>query len=561
MGEHRTDAVDVEFDARARMRDGVTLRANVYRPRGAGPWPTLLTRTPYDKNDLNQYAWCGLDPVHVARRGFMVVIQDVRGRFASEGGWDPFRFERQDGYDTVEWAAGLRGSNGRVGMFSASYCGNTQWLAAAAQPPSLSVISPALTWAEPMDGLFRRGGALELGLALRWAVEHGLDTVRRRERDDSGRHAAVGALTDEWDRLEDDGYWALPVNDVAVLRKHGVPALGGLRPIDNTEAAEWSRVTCAYGQVQVPTLHTGGWFDIFVQGTLDNYAAMAAAGRESRLVVGPWAHETFSSPIGQLRFGQHAARDGGSVFEFGDWRDLQLAWFRSHLQPDAGVELPAAPVRIFVMGRNEWRDEACWPPERAVHQRWYLRDGGALTQTTPRIAEAASGFTYNPVHPVPTVGGHGVPLRGYRAGPIDQAEVEARRDVLLFTSEPLPDDLEGTGPVRVVLYAESSAPSTDWVARLCDVHPDGRSFNLCDGILRITRDADTCQRHEIDLWSTSNVFLRGHRLRVHVTSSSFPRWDRNLNTGDQTDARCEVARQRIYHDAEHASYVELPVIE
>jgi putative CocE/NonD family hydrolase len=554
------ETVHVEFDAPARMRDGVTLRANVYRPNAPGPWPTLLTRTPYDKNNVQQHVWCGLDPVLTARQGFLVVIQDVRGRFASEGDWDPLRCEREDGYDSVEWAASLAGSNGHVGMFSASYCGNTQWSAAAERPPSLTAISPAFTWAEPLDGLFGRGGALELGLALRWAVEHGLDTVGRRERDEATRQERLNALIDEWDRLEGDGYWTLPVDDIAVLHRHGVPALGGLGPIDNADAVGWSRVTGAYEQVTVPTLHTGGWYDIFSQGTLDNYAAMAATGADARLVIGAWAHESFADPIGQLRFGQRAARDGGRVYDGGDWRDLQLGWFRQHLDPDAGVHLPPAPVRIFVMGRNEWRDEPGWPLERSVQQPWYLRSGGGLTTAAPAVAEPPSEFAYDPARPVPTVGGHGVPLRGYRAGPIDQAEIEGRDDVRVYTSEPLWEDVEVTGRVTVVLHAQSTAPSTDWVARLCDVHPDGRSFNLCDGILRIPSGADGRCRYQVDLWSTSNVFLRGHRIRVHVTSSSFPRWDRNLNTGEQNEPHHRVAQQRIFHDADHASYIQLPVI-
>jgi putative CocE/NonD family hydrolase len=499
--------------------------------------------------------------VHAARRGFLVVIQDVRGRFASDGDWEPLRHERDDGYDSVQWAAALPGSNGRVGMFSASYCGNTQWLAAAEQPPALAAISPALTWAEPNDGLFQRGGALELGLALRWATEHGLDTVSRRHRDDSTGEAALGALIDEWDQLEQRGYWELPVTDVAALRRHGIPALGGLGPIDDPAAADRARLNDAYDQVRVPSLHTGGWFDIFLQGTLDNYAAMAAAGTDARLVIGPWAHESFADPVGQQRFGQRAARDGGAVGPMGDWRELQLAWFRRHLLTGSNLALPAAPVRIFVMGRNEWRDEPGWPPQGARSQRWYLREGGQLTTTAPRTAEAASEFLYNPAHPVPSLGGPGVPLAGYRAGPIDQAAIEARSDVLVFTSEPLTKDVEVTGRIRVTLRARSSAPSTDWVARLCDVHPDGRSFNLCDGILRVSRGAQDCTLHEIDLWSTSNVFLRDHRIRVHITSSSFPRWDRNLNTGDQSSPHHQIARQRIQYHVEQPSYIELPVLK
>ncbi|MEU6643353.1 CocE/NonD family hydrolase [Saccharomonospora sp. NPDC046836] len=557
---HGTGSVTVEFDVPARMRDGTTLRANIYRPHGSGPWPTLLMRTPYDKNRQVMDVWCGLDPVQAARQGFLVVTQDVRGRFTSDGDWQPFRYERQDGFDTAEWAAALPGSNGRVGMYSGSYCGNIQWQAAADRPPGLAAISPALTWSEPLEGLLARGGAVELGLALRWALENSVDCLDRAEGDPAEHRRRLDAVAHEWDRLPDLGYWELPVSDVAVLRRHGVPALGGLRDIDNAEAAAWSRITDLYDEVAIPSLHTAGWYDIFLQGTLDNYTAMAARGREANLVVGPWTHHAFGDPVGQQSFGMRAMRNGFPVHRHGDWNDLQLAWFRRHLTTEpAGGELDA-PVRIFVMGRNEWRDEAQWPPARAIAQRWYLHAGGTLTPERPQMREDVTGFQYDPTHPVPTVGGHGVLWPGSPSGPMDQAAVEARDDVLVFTSPRLSHDLDVTGRVRVVLYASSSAPSTDWVARLCDVHPDGRSINLCDGIVRVTTVSRGVDRYEIDLWSTSNVFLRGHRLRVHITSSSFPRWDRNLNTGDQDAVHSHVARQRVHHDAEHPSHIEIPVI-
>lgn len=557
-GAAATAEVTVQFDVPARMRDGIILRANVYRPRGAGPWPTLVMRTPYSKDRQVMDVWCGLDPLQAARQGFLVVTQDVRGRFASDGEWEPFRFERQDGFDTVEWAASLPGSNGRIGMYSGSYCGNVQWLAAADRPRGLAAISPALTWSEPLDGVLARGGAVELGLAPRWALENSVDCLNRAGDDDAERR--LDAVMSEWDRLPELGYWELPVNDVALLRRHRVPALGGLRAIDNAEAAQWSRVTTLYDRVTVPSLHTAGWYDIFLQGTLDNYTAMAARGRDARLIVGPWTHHAFEDPVGQQTFGMRAARTNVTVHGNGDWNDVQLAWFRRHLEPDPRVELAEAPVRIFVMGRNEWRDEPCWPPSRAVAQRWYLHEGGDLRPSRPTVDDRTSRFQYDPGDPVPTVGGHGVLWPGNPSGPMDQAAVEARRDVLVFTSPPLPHDLEVTGRVRAVLYAGSSAPSTDWVARLCDVHPDGRSINLCDGILRVRTEPSGIGRYEIDLWSTSNVFLRGHRLRMQVTSSSFPRWDRNLNTDDQHHARCRVAHQRVYHDLRRPSHIEIPVL-
>jgi putative CocE/NonD family hydrolase len=552
--------VVVDHDVPVRMRDGVVLQANVYRPETGDRLPTLLTRTPYNKDEIRHAAWSGIDPVGTARAGFVVVVQDVRGRYASEGQWQPFASERCDGYDTIEWAADLPWSNGRVGMYSGSYCGNTQWLAALARPPALAAISPAFTWSEPTNGLLARGGAVELGLGLFWALEHGYDTVARDVTDSAELQLRAASLMDEWNRLPRDGYWELPVNEVPILRRHGVPALGGIRAIDNPEAADWSRIAGHYDDVAIPTFHTAGWYDIFIQGTLDNYMAMADRQRETRLVVGPWSHQALADPVGQQRFGPLSARDAAPIHAHTSWRDLHLAWLRRHLLPDQTVELPPAPVRIFVMGRNEWRDESEWPLRRARSQRWFLRSGGSLTQTAPLQREGPSSYTYNPMNPVPTIGGNGVPSGEYPAGPIDQAGVEARRDVLVFTSEPLRDDLEATGRVRVVLYAQSSAPSTDWVARLCDVHPDGRSLNLCDGILRVVSGAHDGQRYELDLWSTSNLFLRGHRVRVQVTSSSFPRWDRNLNTGDQNESSHQIARQRIYHDAERASHIELPVI-
>ena len=468
----------VEFDLPVVMRDGVTLRANVYRPDGAGPWPTLLGRTPYGKDVHSAIHW--FDPVQATRRGFMVVVQDTRGRFASRGEFDPFKAERQDGYDSVEWAARLAGSNGRVGMLGSGYWGNAQWLAAIERPPSLAAIAPGFTCSDPLDGLFGRGGADELGLAGHWSL---------------------------------DG-----------------------RTPTHADLVGWASVAGHHDQVEVPSLNIGSWYDIFLQGTLDNYEAMVARGKETRLIVGPWAQPTC------------------------DADDLWLAFLGNHLAPETAVELPAAPVRIFVMGRDEWRDEPAWPLERAVPERWFLAGGGRLTPEQDAAEDGASELAYDPADPAPTVGGLTVMSVGCPAGPFDQARVEARDDVLVFTSEPLEEELEVTGRVRVVLHAESSAPSTDWVARLCDVHPDGRSINLCDGILRVAEGADAVRRHEIDLWSTSNAFLPGHRLRVHVTSSSFPRWDPNLNTGDQRMSAHQVARQRIHHSANRSSYIELPVV-
>ena len=556
----RARVVHVDFDVPARMADGTTLLANVYRPAGRGPWPTLLRRLPYGKDNAAELAWAGIDPVQTARLGFLVVVQDTRGRFASDGVWTPFLSEARDGHDSIEWAARLPGSNGRVGMFGGSYDGNTQWLAAIEAPASLGAIAPLMTWSEPMDGLFARGGAMELGLALNWALVLGLDRLSRGSNDSLTVERRVQTVLDELDKLPTNGYWALPASAASSLRRHGIRDVGAIRALDSPEVATACRVSGRHELVRIPTFHTAGWYDLFLQGTLDNYEAMAASGYDARLVVGPWTHTASTDPIGDQAFGIRSGRDGAACDARGNWVDSQLRWFRRHLAAEEADVSPEPAVRIFVMGRNEWRNVSSWPPRPVSHQRWFLRGDGSLSPNVGGPAEPASKFVYDPVSPVPTVGGHISMWSGYVPGPRDQSVIEHRPDVLTFTSEPLQEDLEVTGRVRVFLCAESSGPSTDWVARLCDVHPDGRSFNLCDGIIRLRAGADRRAVHEIDLWSTCNVFLPGHRLRVQITSSSFPRWDRNLNTGRQDQARSEIAHQRVYHDPPRPSYIDLPVI-
>jgi putative CocE/NonD family hydrolase len=436
-------------------------------------------------------------------------------------------------------------------MFGGSYDGNTQFLAAQSRPPALGAIAPTLTWSDPLDGFFARGGALELGATAFWLLETGIDDLSRKGTDDSER------IVEDWDRLGAEGYWDLPAENLPAVRRHAMPGLQLLSSKDQPKAAKTAQVE--HDQIDVPTFHTAGWYDVFLQGSLDNYQELARRGRESRLIVGPWSHVGFADPFGERVLGFAAMRDGVPVHHGRSWADLQLEWFQHHLVPGAAPELPEAPVRIFVMGINEWRDEPAWPLERACEERWFLASEGRLSPVNE--AQGVSEFLYDPADPAPTLGGATLMAADYSAGPIDQTELEIRGDVLVFSSESLEEALEVTGRVRVVLHAESSAPSTDWVARLCDVDPDGRSFNLCDGVLRVREGADEGGRYEVDLWSTSNVFLPGHRLRVHVTSSSFPRWDRNLNTGSQQDTGFQVARQRLHHGGDRASYLELSVIK
>ncbi|MER8073432.1 CocE/NonD family hydrolase [Streptomyces sp. NPDC094034] len=564
--------VSVEWNVAARMRDGVVLRADIYRPGGPGPWPTLLTRYPYGKNDVVNHFFAGIDPVDAARSGFMVVVQDSRGSFSSGGEWEPWRHEREDGYDTVEWAAKLPGSNGRVGMYGQSYHGFTQWAAAIERPPSLKAIAPSMITSDGADGLLHRGGALELGFEAVWSLLMASGQLPRLGLSSDELARRIEQAVDMCDELDDLGsgdakgssaLWTLPIRDLekwwgALGTSFGA---GSIRATHDAKVLEYLNVVDHHDQIEVPSLNTGGWYDTFLQGTLDNYTGMQDRDREACLVVGPWSHRDYGSLIGDLAFGSRSSRDSSSLSHHGAWATMHYAWFRRHLLPELDLEFARQPVRIFVMGRNEWRDETEWPPKRAHNERWYLHGGGLILPGRPETESIEpTEFTYDPTNPVLTHGGTAILTPSIKSpGPYDQQGVEQRDDVVTFTSAPLEHELDVTGRVRVILRAQSSAPSTDWVARLCDVHPDERSYNIVDGISRVT-NADRECHVEIDLHSTSNVFLVGHRIRLQVTSSCFPRWDLNLNTGNQDQSDCVPARQRIFHDTHRESYIELPVI-
>ncbi len=581
----------VDFDVPAKMRDGTTLRANVYRPAGEGKWPVLLTRLPYGKDfPLGSSV---LDPAQVARRGYVLVVQDTRGRSASEGEWVPFVNEAQDGYDTVEWAAQLPYSNGSVGMYGISYFGFTQWATAVLQPPALKAMIPAQTWNDPFNGLTFRGGALELGESGNWLLMMGIDVLMRRHRNDPqalGR--SIYLLAKETDALGKQGYWSLPLREFGPLYRHNVaqPFFENFNsPMDREHVlVKPLAIFQQQERVTVPALNVAGWYDIFLKDTINNFTLLRENGatpeaRQSKLLIGPWTHGDFSNPIGELNFGFGAS--GAFIDLQADFVSLQVRWFDHWLKGiDTGM-LKEAPIKLFVMGANAWRDEQEWPLARAVNTRYYLHSNdranslhgnGYLATGEPVAHEpAADHYEYDPANPVITRGGALMMTPEYRPGAYDQQTTESRQDVLVYTSGELKEDLEVTGPVTMHLWAISSAPDTDFVARLVDVYPDGYAQNLTDGIIRARYrnfhrgesqpsliEPGKAYMYEIDLWGTSNVFKAGHRIRLDVTSSNFPRWDRNPNTGHDfgADTEMAVARQTILHDPEHASYVVLPVV-
>jgi len=556
--------VTVERNVAAKMRDGVTLRADIYRPKEDGKYPVLLVRTPYDKQAISGFGHRG------AARGYVVIAQDVRGRFESEGEWYTFKHESEDGYDTVEWAAALPYANGKVGMFGGSYVGATQFLAAIAKPPHLAGICPNVTASNYHDGWTYQGGAFEQWFNESWATGLAQNTMRRRAEQKAD---ALG------------GTKVLPLVSYPVLEP---PSAEGLAPYFKDWLAHpnfdeyWKQISIEdhYAQIQVPVFNLGAWYDIFLGGTLKNYVRLKtesgtdAARRGQRLLVyvgghaGGWANRK----VGAVDFGEKLPIDGD---------ELTLRWYDWLLKGEANGVEKEKPVKIFVMGKNEWREEEDWPLARAKNTKYYLHSAGAANGVTGNGAlstvapaeEKADQYVYDPSDAAPTIGGPlccGALPTGI--GPEDQRPAEARNDVLVYTMPAFAKDTEVTGPVSLDLYVSSSAVDTDFTGMLVDVWPNGFAQNLTSGILRL-RYRNSQEKPElanpgetyhitVDLWATSNVFLGGHKLRLEVSSSNFPRFDRNLNTGEEQAraTRMVKATNVIYHDKAHPSALVVPIV-
>ncbi|MEC8992600.1 MAG: CocE/NonD family hydrolase [Candidatus Latescibacterota bacterium] len=567
-----------EQDVEIFMRDGTVLRADITRPDGPGPFPALIERTPYGKSGGSENGVKA--PDFFARRGYAVVIQDVRGRFASDGDFYPFRDDGagvlRDGYDTVEWAATQPWCDGQVGMIGGSYSGATQYQAALSRPPHLRAEFVRQSSADYYREWVYRDGAHEHGFSLYWAriVTHQNLAHLVPEDQLASKQAEFQQILDDID----DWYERQPLAPC--------PFLVGLSDWHNDFLAHpadgpywWElAVDRCHDQIETPIYHLGGWFDIFLAGTLKNYTGLRqrarseTARRAQRLIIGPWIHgsgNTIVTKAGEIDFGPEAARN---------INELRLPWFDHLLKGmDTGI-LDEPPVSVFVMGRNQWRHEQDWPLPDTRYTNFYLHDGtsgsvdslndGTLSVEAPVGSEHPDSYTYDPDHPVPSIGGNTL---GIPSGACDHRSVDEL--CLTYTSAPLEEEVEVTGPVKAVLFAMSSARDTDWVVRLEDVHPDGLSRNLCDGILRARYHESfehpqllapgKIYRFEIDLWATSNAFLPGHRIRVAITSSCFPRFDRNLNTGGpiHREPMGQVAINTVLHDEFRPSHIVLPLIE
>ncbi|MBM3725455.1 MAG: CocE/NonD family hydrolase [Acidobacteria bacterium] len=542
--------IDQRLGVRIPMRDGVRLSANIFLPAPEGRWPALLVRTPYSK---------GREPPPQYRpfagRGYVVVVQDVRGRHESEGAFRPFEQEAPDGDDTLNWMARQPWCNGRIGMLGGSYSGMAQWKAATTANPHLKAIFPVVSGVDDYtDRFYSTGGAIKLGHRLQWLAEnlrapgfplpgfsqfvHSLP-VRNADR------AATGQRLDIFQAALDhphyDSFWR---------------AFSVREQLHKVRAAVFS---------------VGGWFDNNAQSELEAFAAMRRMGRPHRILIGPWPHN-MSQKFPNADFGPEAMEP---------IRRYQLEWFDYWLKGEQKTVPPPAPAaRFFLMGENRWHHETDWPPARSVPTAFYLdsagqantADGDGSLLTRPARRDTQDAYTYNPRDPVPTEGG---PVccnpQVFPWGPRDQRKVEARRDVLVYSSPVLREGVEVTGPVRAVLWVSTSTSDTDFTAKLVDVMPSGEYRGITDGILRlryregldraVLAKPGEVYRIALDLGVTSHLFEAGHRIRVEVSSSNFPRFDRNPNTGrpiaDETELR--PASQVLYHGRKYPSHLMLPV--
>jgi putative CocE/NonD family hydrolase len=580
--------VKVERDVPMRTRDGMVLYSDVYRPDADGRFPVLVVRTPYDKS--HQVYADGVTPtLHLAhtryfpQRGYVVVAQDTRGRWKSDGDFYPYLWDAVDGYDTVEWAARLPWSNGKVAIVGKSYMGLTQYLAAPENPPHLVAGAPMSAPISYYENCVWRRGVFELGWQLSYIIGLARDeAIWQGGAEGAERLARLNAYLDNpavrFSPLKLEEYAHLPLRDWIERLKGDAPYLKDL--MENwVDGPYWNRLDARRraAEIQIPMFHVGSWFDPFLIDTTEMFSRVRAEARSGEvaraqmMMIGPWTHVFGVRNAGQLDFGPEAELDTS---------ELELRWFDHWMKGiDTGL-LEEPPVRVFVMGRNSWRAASDWPIPGTRFTPLYLSSGGHANSSggdgalkfQRRGDEPPDRYVYDPKDPVPTSGGTTLLGLGDAAGACDQREVERREDVLVYTSDPLTEDLEVTGPVVLSLFAATSAPDTDFTAKLVDVYPGGRAYNVADGVVRARfRESlerptlvtpGECTEYTVDMWSTAHVFLPGHSIRLAVSSSDFPRYDRNPNTGSDfgIDTGIESAQQTIFHDSRYPSHLVLPII-
>lgn len=539
--------VRIERGVEIKTSGNVTLRSDIYHPKTHDPKPTLLIRIPFSNTLKNRYFSSVIGKLW-AGRGYHVVIQGTRGRYKSEGNYYPLTPERQDGIDTLHWLGKQGWYDGRLGMWGGSYFGYTQWVLADQVNPGPSALMVQLSSTNFHEMLYP-GGAFSLESALIWAVwstegedrdipyeilERGFDSFPLIQADD--RAAKDIPFFNDWvNHPQEDDYW----NAINVREK--------------------------IKSLQAPVLMMAGWYDPFLPSQLTDFekiqnSAKPEVAKTSKIIIGPWGHArtvTFPNGFKTLHYRLESLAPSTS-------------WFDQHLLKRNDAESMKSPIKIFVMGPNIWREEKEWPLARTKYTPYYLRSNGKantlagdglLSLAVPEKEESPDRYSYDPRNPVPTAGGT---MIGPRVGIAKQNEIETRQDVLVYSTAPLEQDLEVTGPIKLILYVSTTAPNTDFTAKLVDVHPDGSAYNICDGILRRSYSGSEIPTEiEINLWPMSMVFFKGHRIRLEVSSSNYPRFDRNPNTGHNIalESKSIISKQKIHHGSIYSSHLILPIID
>jgi putative CocE/NonD family hydrolase len=567
------------------MRDGVELSTNIWLPDATGPVPAVMVRTPYGKNLMGTYIPPTPNMIELVSQGYAVVIQDCRGAYASGGVFVPHINESQDGFDTIEWLIAQPWCDGNIGTFGSSYLGMVQWSLARTGHNALKAIAPAMTTGDPhRSPWYSPGGAMSLDIVLIWGALMSLQgAIRAQQRGQRNEQdvAALSALIGNWEPL----FAETPVRNHPLIEKY-VPWMIQTA-IDNPDRNDmWDELSSInkVTSITTPALHIAGWYDLFLYENLYGYRVMqaSAATEEARagqrLIIGPWGH----SANGYLAMYRDRIFGLAATAESAQLGAAHVAFFDRYLKDKHDALESSAPVRLFVMGLDQWRDEQAWPlPDTRYVEYFLVGDGPANSakgagrlSLEPAEEARIDTYLYDPRRPVPTLGGTRVLLGGWD-GAADQRIVHSRDDVLIFSTDALERAVEVTGPVTATLYVSSSAIDTDFTAKLVDVFPDGRAIILCDGIQRMRyRNSSTDPEFmtpeavyeiTIDLVATSNLFLPGHRILVEISSSNFPRYDRNSNTGGFiAGERLEdmvAAVNSMRRGGDYPSRVTLPLIE
>ena len=569
--------IKLELDVKVPMRDGVKLSANIWSPKAEGKFPVIFMYNPYDNTSRRMIE----KAQYFVPRGYVFAAIDVRGRYDSEGesylywhpDWREGKFDGQDVYDCHTWLGEQPWSSGKIGMTGGSYLGFVQWMGAPLANPYLTTLIPYVSPDDHYDNVFPNG-ALQLSNSLNLLAILGNLTANNNnglrsyfwDWDKLYRHLPIRTMDEAlfgqtdilWqdliDHPDNDHYWRFSVGD---------------RP----RAGEMS--AGKYPQVKVPTLNITGWYDQVSQATINNYLGMVRYGPEElrdqhHLLVGPWRHGVGPREVGDLDYGPEADVD---------FLPIELRWYDYWLKGIDNGMMDEPSVDIFVMGENRWRSEQEWTLSRAQETKYYFHSSGRANtrfgdgrlDTTPPADEPTDSFVYDPEDPVPTYGGN-VSMYPSTGGPRDQRAMQRRDDVLVYTGGTLTNDIEVTGRILTKVYAASSATDTDFTAKLVDVHPNGYAQLLAEGIIR-ARYRNSFKKQEllipeevyeytVDLWSVSHLFQKGHKIQVEISSSNFPKYDRNPNTGHKygEDAELQKATQTIYHDSQYLSHIILPVV-